>query len=45
VLGDKHQSLIGGQLSLFVLSENKKGKAKVKISIDNKVKEVELSVD
>ena len=45
VLGDKHQSLIGGQLSLFVLSENKKGKAKVKISIDNIVKEVELTVD
>ena len=45
VLGDKHKSLIGGQLSLFVLSENKKGKAKVKISIDNRVKEIELSVD
>ena len=45
VLGEKHQSLIGGQLSLFVLSENQKGKAKVKISIDNIEKIVELSVD
>ena len=45
VLGEKHQSLIGGQLSLFVLSENQKGKAKVKISVDNIEKIVEFSVN
>ncbi len=44
VLGDKHQALLGGQLSLFVLSKNEKGKAKIKITIDNMVKEIELSV-
>ena len=44
VLGEKHQALLGGQLSLFVLSENKSGKAKVKVTMDNIVKEIELEV-
>lgn len=44
VLGDAHQALLGGQLSLFVLSENKKGVGKIKISIDNLVKEIEMAV-
>ena len=44
VLGEKHQALLGGQLSLFVLSENKPGKAKIKISLDNISKEIDLEV-
>jgi len=44
VLGDNHQALLGGQLSLFVLSENKPGKAKIKISLDNISKEINLEV-
>ena len=44
VLGDKHQALLGGQLSLFVFSENKPGKAKVKVTMDNIEKEIELEV-
>ena len=44
VLGEKHQAIIGGQLSLFVLSENKLGKAKVKVTMDGIVKEIELEV-
>ena len=44
VLGDKHQALLGGQLSLFVLSENQKGKAKIKISMDDITKEIEIEV-
>ena len=44
ILGKNHQALVGGQLSLFVLSENKSGKAKVKVTMDNIVKEIELEV-
>ena len=44
VLGEKHQALLGGQLSLFVLSENKPGKVKIKISLDNISKEIDLEV-
>ena len=44
VLGDSHQALLGGQISLFVLSKNEKGKAKVKITIDNVIKEIDLIV-
>ena len=44
VLGEPYQALLGGQLSLFVLSENKSGKAKVKVTMDDVVKEVELEV-
>ena len=44
VLGDKYQSLIGGQLSLYVLSQNKSGKAKVTIRIDKQEKTIEFEV-
>ena len=44
ILGENHQALVGGQLSLFVLSENKSGKAKVKVTMDDIVKEIELEV-
>ena len=44
VLGEKHQALLGGQLSLFVLSENKPGKAKVKVTMDDIVKEIKLEI-
>ncbi len=44
VLGDSHQSLVGGQLSLYVLSEQGKGKAKVKVKMDDIIKEVEIEV-
>ena len=44
VLGDKHQCLIGGQLSLYVLSINKKGKAKIKLKMDDIEKEIEIEV-
>ncbi len=44
ILGGNHQALVGGQLSLFVLSENKPGKAKVKVTMDDIVKEIELEV-
>ena len=44
VLGGSHQALLGGQLSLFVLSENKKGTGKIKISVDDIVKEIEIPV-
>ncbi len=44
VLGDEYQSLIGGQLSLYVLSLGNKGKAKVTIKMDDIVKEIEINV-
>lgn len=44
VLGDEHQTLLGGQLSLFVFSKNEKGKAKIKLTMDEIVKEIELEV-
>ena len=44
VLGDEYQSLLGGQLTLYVLSENKSGKAKIKISMDEISKEIDIEV-
>ncbi len=44
VLGDAHQSLLGGQLGLYVFSKNETGKAKIKITIENIVKEIELTI-
>lgn len=44
VLGDEYQSLLGGQLTLYVLSENKSGKAKIKISMDDISKEIDIEV-
>ena len=44
VLGKEYQSLLGGQLSLYVLSENKKGKAKIKITMDDIKKEIEVEI-
>ena len=44
VLGEKHQALLGGQLSLFVLSESKPGKAKVKVTMDDIVKEIKIEI-
>ena len=44
VLGDEYQSLLGGQLTLYVLSENKSGKAKIKISMDDISKEIDVEV-
>ena len=44
VLGDDHQALVGGQLSLYVLSKGDKGKAKVTIKMDDIIKEVEIDV-
>ena len=44
VLGDKHQALLGGQLTLYVLSENKSGTGKIKISVDNIHRDIEILV-
>ena len=44
VLGDEYQSLIGGQLTLYVLSLDNKGVAKIKISMDNISKEIDITV-
>ena len=44
VLGDEYQSLLGGQLTLYVISENKPGKAKIKITMDDISKEIEIEV-
>ena len=44
VLGEKHQALIGGQLSLYVFSENKKGEGKIKIKMGEIEKEVSIQV-
>lgn len=44
VLGESHQTLFGGQLSLFVLSKNENGKAKIEVSVDDIVKVIELNV-
>ena len=44
VLGDNYQSLLGGQLTLYVLSIGETGKAKVKISMDEIIKEINLEV-
>lgn len=44
ILGDKHQSLLGGQLTLYVQSLGKQGKAKITISMDEITKTIELDV-
>ena len=44
ILGGNHQALIGGQLTIYVLSENKPGQAKVTIKMDNLVKEILLNI-
>ena len=44
LLGDNAQALLGGQLSLFVLSKNEKGKAKIRISMDDISNEIELQI-
>ena len=44
ILGEQHQSLIGGQLSLYVLSMGQSGKAKVTVSIDDQEQIVEFDV-
>ena len=44
VLGDNVQSLIGGQLSLFVFSKNEQGNSRLRISMDEIVKEIKFEV-
>ena len=44
VLGDKHQALIGGQLSLYVFSKKQSGEAHVKIKMDDIAKDITISV-
>ena len=44
VLGEKHQALLGGQLSLFVFSEHQKGLGHIKITMDDIVKEIDINV-
>ena len=44
VLGDKNQALLGGQLTLYVLSFGQSGNAKIKISTGNIEKQIEILV-
>ena len=44
ILGENHQSLLGGQLSIYVLSKNEKGKAKLTLKVDDIIKEIEFEV-
>ena len=44
VLGENHQALLGGQLSLFVFSKQEKGQGKIKISMDGISKEISIEV-
>ena len=44
VLGDKSQALIGGQLSLYVLSKKETGPAHIKIKMGDIVKEITINV-
>jgi hypothetical protein len=44
IVGDSAQSLLGGQLSLFVFSKNKPGKSRIRISMDDIVKEINIEV-
>lgn len=44
VLGDEYQSLLGGQLTLYVFSKEQKGQGKIKISMDNISKEIDIEV-
>ena len=44
LVGPTHQALLGGQLSLFIKSKNKVGKASVTIKMDDIIKTIELTV-
>ena len=44
VLGEKHQALLGGQLSLFAFSEHQEGLGHIKITMDDIVKEIDINV-
>ena len=44
IVGDSAQALLGGQLSLFVFSKNKPGKSRIRISMDDIVKEINIEV-
>ena len=43
-LGDKNQALLGGQLSVFVLSKNQKGHAKITIKSEQIIKTIDIQV-
>lgn len=45
VLGDSHQSLLGGQLSLYVESLGQKGVGKIIIKMDDIAKDININVD
>ena len=44
LIGDKEQALLGGQLSLMIKSKKEAGLAKVKITLEDIVKEINLEV-
>ena len=44
ILGDSVQALLGGQISIFVLSEKKPGNSRVKISMGDITKEINFQV-
>ena len=44
IYGPSHQALLGGQISIFVRSLNKKGDAKIKIKMDDQVQEISIKV-
>lgn len=44
LVGEANQALLGGQLSLIIKSKQTSGKAKVKITLENIVKEIEIEV-
>ena len=45
IIGPKVQSLLGGQITVYVRSLNDKGRAKVKFIFDDEIKEIELNVN
>ena len=45
LVGPKHQTLVGGQLTLYVNSLNKKGSASILVKMDDIVKKVNISVN
>ena len=44
LVGPTHQSLVGGQLSLYFRSKQEKGKGKISISLEDITKEIEILV-
>ena len=42
-IGDNQQTLLGGQLSIYIRSKEK-GQGKVTLKMDNIIKEIELEV-